>query len=820
MISLSLIHQINKNMCKDIRPNYFTTSISLVIFFAQIYYIWCIFPLEQDVAEMTGVSLSKSWMVFMEKRVQTCVLGLSRHRMIGLLKCLAPKSATQLCFYKRNHFIKGRKKFSYCVLALMEPNILKVYSLFEYYRSITIKVHKMFDINITVSLFRYVHQDIRRENRLSDVYMEIILNGSKHQYRGTRYPWSFIHTHHSLSIRFVRFRYHEVNLEYSILKRGVFREYSQLSLFAFSYILERYWMNYVHIRVDRRTRVALKLLPCLPCKIITYDGPNELLPTILRISKGMVKTKELIASTFQVFVVVIQVGKTSAMGLTYKPVYHSKSFNYTKGTYKDIAFDNNTNCGGRCTLVRSCVYEIRSLNPLNFQLSIRNLFFNGIYRGSEFAGFLLLADDGESTEAICEFYDIFAVDPYELNITVTGTHLYVVIYSYSVYGLLSVDVFISATECVGYFLDRSSWTHAPFLESRNLPKIRYVLDWTSFNNETRVFCIKVHLLQLVYFNQKKYQPYLEYEFSLETNTPVMVILDYRTLLGIPETYTFGVFPFVAGIYHTDQISYHRNANYAHARYLTTNLAMKILEYRKFRFYAIAIQSSPCVVNDNWLGLGKHQLQNRVINICDKYYVTCKSRWLYPRPSSTIQIQFHPQDTQGIFLYLRGFDAQFELRIYGNRTILIPEFKGSPIRITIPKCKERDPIEISRQSVTVFRSDVLGGRHFKNSVIKTKFWKGRGYTYISNLGYISLNKAAAICHSGFGYMLTVDTADEYEFIKEGFLSGSVNHVLYVGARWKVTSLIARFMGPTWGPSGADRTQVDPMLAPWTFLSGVS
>ena len=32
------------------------------------------------------------------------------------------------------------------------------------------------------------------------------------------------------------------------------------------------------------------------------------------------------------------------------------------------------------------------------------------------------------------------------------------------------------------------------------------------------------------------------------------------------------------------------------------------------------------------------------------------------------------------------------------------------------------------------------------------------------------------------------------------------------------LIARFMGPTWGPSGADRTQVGPMLAPWNLLSG--
>ena len=32
-----------------------------------------------------------------------------------------------------------------------------------------------------------------------------------------------------------------------------------------------------------------------------------------------------------------------------------------------------------------------------------------------------------------------------------------------------------------------------------------------------------------------------------------------------------------------------------------------------------------------------------------------------------------------------------------------------------------------------------------------------------------------------------------------------------------SLIVRFMGPIWGPSGADRTQVGPMLAPWTLLS---
>ena len=35
-----------------------------------------------------------------------------------------------------------------------------------------------------------------------------------------------------------------------------------------------------------------------------------------------------------------------------------------------------------------------------------------------------------------------------------------------------------------------------------------------------------------------------------------------------------------------------------------------------------------------------------------------------------------------------------------------------------------------------------------------------------------------------------------------------------------SQTAKFMGPTWGPSGADRTQMGPMLAPWTLLSGIA
>ena len=43
-------------------------------------------------------------------------------------------------------------------------------------------------------------------------------------------------------------------------------------------------------------------------------------------------------------------------------------------------------------------------------------------------------------------------------------------------------------------------------------------------------------------------------------------------------------------------------------------------------------------------------------------------------------------------------------------------------------------------------------------------------------------------------------------------------LWVGRQY-LRSLIARFMGPKWGPSGADRTHMGPILAPSTLLSGV-
>ena len=52
----------------------------------------------------------------------------------------------------------------------------------------------------------------------------------------------------------------------------------------------------------------------------------------------------------------------------------------------------------------------------------------------------------------------------------------------------------------------------------------------------------------------------------------------------------------------------------------------------------------------------------------------------------------------------------------------------------------------------------------------------------------------------------------------FYATSFAAILLIGSKECILSQIAKFMVPTWGPSGADRSQVGPMLAPLILLSG--
>ena len=59
-----------------------------------------------------------------------------------------------------------------------------------------------------------------------------------------------------------------------------------------------------------------------------------------------------------------------------------------------------------------------------------------------------------------------------------------------------------------------------------------------------------------------------------------------------------------------------------------------------------------------------------------------------------------------------------------------------------------------------------------------------------------------------------------YLNQHWISPMVPHDNYFHLECIEMTLIARLMGPTWGPSGPCRPQMGPMLALWTLLSGSS
>ena len=77
-----------------------------------------------------------------------------------------------------------------------------------------------------------------------------------------------------------------------------------------------------------------------------------------------------------------------------------------------------------------------------------------------------------------------------------------------------------------------------------------------------------------------------------------------------------------------------------------------------------------------------------------------------------------------------------------------------------------------------------------------------------------------CHRAH-YDVTVMTGNWHEQQSAAWINFCRKSVVLPQKQWpnlQLCTQMARFMGPTWGPPGADRTQVGPMLAPCIFLSG--
>ena len=83
-----------------------------------------------------------------------------------------------------------------------------------------------------------------------------------------------------------------------------------------------------------------------------------------------------------------------------------------------------------------------------------------------------------------------------------------------------------------------------------------------------------------------------------------------------------------------------------------------------------------------------------------------------------------------------------------------------------------------------------------------------YTPVFATGKELLHQDECVYLLGIYISITINAIFDYDLV----LGPHFSTGLMKCADRRQLSQIAKFMGPTWGPSGADRTQVGPMLAP--------
>ena len=316
------------------------------------------FPLERDVAELSGISPAKQWTCFMERVARMCFNDIKINEYMTLtdtLECMTKDSSR--CLRWDNLFGDF-----VCQLLHISPNVLKYR-----YGSIRIQilVHQQFSLNVTVV-------DARRLER-NEPYFVVMGN----EYAGQNFftllsSDSSMEIYFSKSLDLDRF----INIEFSVAQTLHITNHCQIEA-NIMYIPWGYFLaTCFHIQVDMRARLALNNVTCSPCKLIVYDGPNEKLPIILQIDKE--RFQRVLASTFQVLVVVIDNRDHQQALLTYTPIYKTTAvFNLSIEEHPQQSFDNHTWCCGHSWSARLCVYTFYTFTRNKIRVSVTDLEVQG-----------------------------------------------------------------------------------------------------------------------------------------------------------------------------------------------------------------------------------------------------------------------------------------------------------------------------------------------------------------------------------------------------------------------------------------------------------
>ena len=332
----------------------------LLLYDSHSYTAQAAFPLERDVAELSGISPPKQWICFMERVARMCLNDIKNKEYMTLtdtLKCMTKKDSSQ-CL----HGYQKRWTF-FCTLFHVLPNVLKFCA-----RSFRIQifVHRQFSLNVTVV-------DAGQDYEIQP-YFEVMGN----EYTGRNFS-TLLSSDNRMEIYFSSKGGQScINIDFGVSHTLHTTNHRQIEANIMYIPWGHFLATCFHIQVDISARLALGNVTCSPCKLIVYDGPSEKLPIILKIDKE--RFQRVLASTFQVLVVVIDDRDHQQALLTYTPIYTTTAvYNLSIDEHHQQHFDNHTWCNGHSWSARLCVYTFYTSTRNKIRLSATDLELQGRY---------------------------------------------------------------------------------------------------------------------------------------------------------------------------------------------------------------------------------------------------------------------------------------------------------------------------------------------------------------------------------------------------------------------------------------------------------
>ena len=727
-----------------------------------------LYRMEKDSMELTGSSPPKAWLIFMERRAWLCLPRLTKdgqasHDLFSYWSCFVEASILKhKCIYKPDWFI-----CYYCCtfLKTKEFELFYMFQQFSDLSSLSISVHTLFSIKISINNFRFGRKP-------TSPYMTVTVDGVSASYKGYRYPWIILSKHSRAHLLFVG-KCDEIycaTIIYDVVdkltnKHVDLRTPSYVRTYTWGYDL----IDIFHIVVEMLYRVQIQYVGCNSCTFIHYDGPNELFPRSMH--KGKEYHMNITASTFQVLIKLARLRQNDIGTIRYGnvPVYKSE-IDLRNKNMTSVTFDNFTQCGSVQNTARSCVYFIRSTPDMYVKLSVKNLKVNGDYSGSPFgAGFVVFSIYETSIFKVTEFYDSFA-NSVDVNITSSGNTMYVVIFSYSVYGQITTEAVFSMVSCPGINIDQYGKSELPYHQYIRRSGIEFYLQLNSIVKNTT--CLNIQILPLLIKNFKHHYHIIVKDF----HTALQVDFHQTAMSG-------GAWGFrreIVGHYYNIH-SRKRNGLWSES-YLGVykSIVVRILHWVRNSINVIEIQQRNCHMPcGDIMPLSKNMMVS--CNICSTFYLSSLTDTKHIKKNIN-PINFHKIDIslftcEKLNIIIDSFRGTLmSLVVYYNITLRVKCAWSVQIPLSANvKCEAALPIN-------TVNADILShmGRPTSYPGEAFKIWRKFAYIFMSPKTS-SWDFAAEKCRIIGGYLLTIHSQSEYTFIAREFIQRHNMWVTYIGMR---------------------------------------